>query len=173
MANHQFNTIDNPSILYQNPDDILNPSILTPYSDQKFDLLDSKYDDAPFSYDGHNGLGIYDPYNDSGPSSVHFEGMNEALDHAESHINGNGDGINGNVRPDQLHDMPGMAGLPLPLSHSPDVPMSDVHMIGAHNVLAKPNGLTGHGAQSLQASSTMAITKNKPAEILDSIIVRG
>jgi hypothetical protein len=172
MANPHFDPIDSSSILYQHTDDLLNQSILTPYSDQKFDLLDHKADDASFTYDGYNSLGIYDQYHDSGPSSVQFDGAIDISEHGESHINGGHGVINGNVRPDELHDMPDIVGVPLPLSPSQDVAMSDIQINGSRNALDKPNGPTGPGAQ-LSKTVTMAVTKNRPAPMLESITVRG
>jgi lysine-specific histone demethylase 1 len=172
MANPQFDPIDNSSILYQDTHDLLTQSILTPFSDQKFDLLDSKTDDAPFAYDSYNSLGIYDQYNDSGPSSVHFDGIIEASEHGESHLNGDHGVMNGNVRPDELHDLPGVAGLPLPLSPAHDVSMNDIQINGSRNALQKPNGTTGSGPQ-VSKTVTVAKTKNGTTPILDSIIVRG
>lgn len=172
MANHQFEPIDNSSILYQNTDDLLSQSILTPYSDQKFDLLDSKTDDAPFAYDGYNSLGIYDQYNDSGLSSVQFGDGIEASEHGESHINGNHGVMNGNVRPGELHDVLGIAGMPLPPSPSQRGAMNGIQVNGSRNSLYQPNGSLGQGAQ-VSKTVAMALSKDQSTPMLDSIIVRG
>lgn len=172
MADHHFDAIDNSTILYQGTDDLLSHTILTPYSDQKFDLFDSKADDAPFSYDGHNSLGIYDQYHESGPSSVQFGDGIEASEHGEGHLNGNHDFMNGNVRPGELHDIPGMAGLPLPLSSPHDLHMDAIHVDGSHTSSMNSNGYAGPGAQ-FSKKSTMAIPKSRGPPILEKITVRA
>lgn len=109
MAN-QFDAIAHSSILYPNTEDLLNQSLLTPFSEQKFDLLGSKADDAPLHFDNYNSLGIYDQYNDSGPSSVQFNDGWEHSEHEGSHLSGRDDVHNGNVRPGELYGVSGYTG---------------------------------------------------------------
>jgi hypothetical protein len=165
----QFNPIDNSSILYHNTDDLLNQTILTPFSEQKFDLLGSKTDDAPFHYDS---LGIYDQYNDSGPSSVHFGDGFEPSEHGENHLNGINGVLNGNVRPGELHTVPGIAEGHLPISLSHEAPPHDTQLNGSRNASFKPNVLPEGGVQSSRIAA-MAISKNHDTPMLDSITVRG
>ena len=169
MANPNFDQIDNSSILYPNNDDPFAQTILTPYSEQKFDLLGSKAEHASFAYDGY---GIYDQYNDSGPSSVQFGDGMEASEGADTHINGNDGGLNGNVRLTDLHDEPNMDGPPLPLSPSYDSTTNEIQVNGHHSSSAKPNGIAGNDVQTSK-TLTMAISKNSSTPLLESITVRG
>ena len=172
MASHNFDHIDTSPLLYQPNDELLNHTMLTPFSEQKFDLLDSKTDDAPYAYDGYNSLGIYDQYNDSGPSSVQFGDGIEASEHGGSHINGNDGGMNGNVRLTDLHDVPDMDGPPLPLSPSYRTTTNGFQTNGTHNSSAKANGIDTNGGKNSNPVK-MAISKNTPSSVLDSITVRG
>jgi hypothetical protein len=79
----QVNGIDNSSLLYSAADDILTSSLLTPDPDPKFDISGTKTDDAPFG--DFNTLGIYEHYNESGPSSIQFGDGIESSEHGGSH----------------------------------------------------------------------------------------
>lgn len=79
----QVNGIDNSSLLYSTADDLLTSSLLTPDPDPKFDLSGAKTDDAPFG--DFNTLGIYEHYNESGPSSIQFGDGIEPSEHGGSH----------------------------------------------------------------------------------------
>jgi hypothetical protein len=80
----QLNTIDNPSLLYHTSDELLTSALLTPDPDPKFDISGTKADDAPFG--PFDTLGIYDQYQDSGPSSVQFGDGFEPSEHGGSHL---------------------------------------------------------------------------------------
>lgn len=167
MDNHHYTSIEDPSILYPNTDDLLGHSILTPFSEQKFDLFDSKADDVPFTFDGYNPLGIHQHYDDSGPSSIQFgEGL-EASEHEGSHMHGHDGILNGNVRPGELHDVHGVAGLQLPSSTSHNIDLNGYHFL--------PSKTKGTLAKEPTVSKTvtMAVSKNVPAPVLDSITIRG
>lgn len=77
-----------PAFLYSAQDDLLGPSLLTPNSEpMKFDLSTQKAD--TFDYN----IGIYDPYDDSRPSSVQFGDGLDPSEHEGSHVSTNGNGI--------------------------------------------------------------------------------
>jgi hypothetical protein len=154
MSNH-FHAIDNSSILYQNGDDLLHPSMLTPFSEQKFDLLGSKTDDISFHYD--NSLGIYDQYNDSGPSSVQFGDGIDASDHI----------LDGNVRPGDLSAVPAVTGEQLPPSPGA------LRVDGIQTASYQPGSMSAVAALSngaLVPTSTHVKGLSLP---IDSTIVRG
>jgi hypothetical protein len=83
-ATSQLNTIDNPSLLYSTSDELLTSALLTPDPDPKFDISGTKADDAPFG--AFDTLGIYDHYQESGPSSVQFGDGFEPSEHGGSHL---------------------------------------------------------------------------------------
>jgi lysine-specific histone demethylase 1 len=171
MAN-EFNAVDNSSILYQNTDELLNQAILTPFSEQKFDLLGSKTDDTFFHHDSYNTLGIYDQYNESGPSSVHFGDGIEPSEHGGSHLNGNNGVLNGHVRPGELHAVSSIAGDQLPISPSHEAASHDAQLNGSHNAISKLDVQRAGGAQTPRAVA-IASSKIHDAPLLDSIIVGG
>lgn len=93
------NGIENPSLLYSAEEELLTSALLTPDPDPKFDISGAKSDDAPFG--DFNTLGIYQHYNDSGPSSVQFGEVLESSEHGGSHLSikddssGTTSGLNG------------------------------------------------------------------------------
>lgn len=156
-------------MLYHNADDLLNPAILTPFSEQKFDLLGSKTDDASFQYES---LGIYDQYDDSGPSSVHFGDGFEPSDHGETHISGSDSVLNGNVRLGELHAVSGMAEEHLSMTPSHEDDLHGAQLDGSHHtasdsILSPSVGL--HGSRTI----TMAPLLPHDTTMLESITVRG
>ncbi|KIW04080.1 uncharacterized protein PV09_04897 [Verruconis gallopava] len=168
----QFNGLDNSSILYQNTDDLLSHSILTPFSEQKFDLIGTKADDAPYQYEGYDSLGIYDHYDDSGPSSVHFGDGIESSEPSGNHTGSNNNIVSGDMRANELHDMPGVAGVSLPSSNSHEPTLQHIHINGSR---ASPSKSNAQEANSPHASKTdtMSISKHHEKPMLDSIVVRG
>jgi hypothetical protein len=85
------NGIDNPSLLYTTADDLLTSSLLTPESEPKFDL-GPKVDDGQFGDFHHTiGDGIFDQYNDSGPSSIQFGDGMEQSEHEDGHLSAKDD----------------------------------------------------------------------------------
>lgn len=79
----------NPTFLYSAQDDLLGPSLLTPDSEPtKFDLSTTQKVDT-FDYN----IGIYDPYDDSRPSSVQFGDGLDPSEHEDSHVSTDGNGI--------------------------------------------------------------------------------
>lgn len=84
-------SIHNPTFLYSAQDDLLGPSLLTPESEPKFDLSGQKVDSFG---DYHSiDIGIYDPYDDSRPSSIQFGDGLDPSEHEGSHVSTNGHGI--------------------------------------------------------------------------------
>lgn len=84
-------SLHNPTFLYSAQDDLLGPSLLTPESEPKFDLSSQKVD--AFG-DYHSiDIGIYDPYDESRPSSIQFGDVLEPSEHEGSHVSTNGNGI--------------------------------------------------------------------------------
>lgn len=79
----------NPTFLYSGQDDLLGPSLLTPDSEPtKFHLSAQKVD----TFDYH--IGIYDPYDDSRPSSVQLgDGLDPSEHEGSSHVSANGNGF--------------------------------------------------------------------------------
>jgi hypothetical protein len=167
-----FNPIDHSSILYQSTDDLLDQTILTPFSEQKFDLLSSKADDPTFHYNLDNSLGIYDHYNDSGPSSVHFGDGIEPAEHGEHHLHGINGLMNGNVRPGELHAVPGIAEEHLPISPSHEVALHDIQINGNRNAQLQLSMLAANATQTSR-TITMAKSNGHDTPMLDSIVVRG
>jgi hypothetical protein len=84
-------SLDNPTFLYSAQDDLLGPSLLTPESEPQFDLSSQKVDTFG---DYHSiDVGIYDPYDDSRPSSIQFGDGLDPSEHGGSHVSTNGNGI--------------------------------------------------------------------------------
>jgi hypothetical protein len=84
-------SIHNPTFLYSAQDDLLGPSLLTPESEPKFDLSSQKADTFG---DYHSiDIGIYDPYDESRPSSIQFGDGLDPSEHEGSHVSTNGNGI--------------------------------------------------------------------------------
>jgi lysine-specific histone demethylase 1 len=117
----QLNGIDNPSLLYTASDELLTSSLLTPDPDNKFDISGSKTDDAPFG-DFHT-LGIYEQYNESGPSSVQFGDGLEPSEHGGSHLSTKDEVSGATLRATDWHARAnGVGHSPLSRSYHVDVP---------------------------------------------------
>lgn len=79
-------SLHDPTFLYTPQDDLLGPSLLTPESDL------SNQKDNFGDYPSIADIGIYDPYDDSGPSSIRFGDGLDPSEHEGSHVSTNGNG---------------------------------------------------------------------------------
>ncbi|KAF1986257.1 hypothetical protein K402DRAFT_394115 [Aulographum hederae CBS 113979] len=83
-SNTNGNAIEAPSFHFESAEELLDDPLMTSHADPKFHVNPSKPDNTSFGL--FDNLPIYDQYNESEPSSVHFGDINDASDKGGSHM---------------------------------------------------------------------------------------
>jgi hypothetical protein len=122
-------SLENQSFLYAASETLLGGALLTPDPDPSFDAHDAKMQDSSFGE--YDGLGLYEQYNDSGPSSIQFGDGTGTSVQSEIHVTSAKDEISGrtNAGFDQLLEQSSQQGQnSTEPSLTPQNPSFETHM---------------------------------------------